>query len=302
MLKKIFRNRGSVQFIAALLTNSYLIGFLKGKIFTGKSKQVCVPGLNCYSCPGAVGSCPIGSIQAVLGSAKYQFTYYVFGLVMLFGVIFGRLICGLLCPFGFIQDLLYRIKVPKVKVPQKLHKVLSYVKYGMLLFPVILLPIFLTDQFKTAEPYFCKWICPAGTLEGGIPLVIKNESLRQVIGFLFDWKIFLLVLFLIASMLIYRPFCKYICPLGAFYALFNKFSFYQMKVDTIKCTGCKACERTCKMNVQITKNINSPECIRCGECKKVCSVGAITSKLEGIPGMQKKHVLKETDSIEHKSV
>jgi polyferredoxin len=277
-----------IQILTALITNSYLVGFLKGKIFTGNSKHVCVPGLNCYSCPGAVGACPIGSLQAVLGSAKYNFSYYIFGTLLFFGVMFGRLICGFLCPFGLIQDLLYKIKVPKIKVPEKIDKVLRFVKYIMLVFPVILLPIFLTDQFKTAEPYFCKWVCPAGTLEGGIPLVIKNESLRQVVGYLFDWKLFLLAIFILSSVFIYRPFCKYICPLGAIYSLFNRFSFYQMNVDKFKCNGCKACERNCKMNVKVTKNINSAECIRCGECISVCKQGAISPGFEIIPKISMK--------------
>lgn len=266
-----------IQVMAAILCNANFKGFAESKIYTGKSKMMCVPGLNCYSCPGAVGSCPIGALQAVLGGRDFSFAYYVVGLLLFFGVIFGRLICGLLCPFGFIQDLLFKIGTPKIKVPKKLDKALRFVKYGMLLIPVVLLPIFLTNQFGMASPYFCQWICPVGTLEGGIPLITYHESLRQMIGFLFHWKVSLLVLTVVLSILIYRPFCKYVCPLGAFYSLLNRFSFYQMQVDRTKCNKCKACERVCKMNVEITKNINSLECIRCGECKDACNKGAIYS-------------------------
>jgi len=198
---------------------------------------------------------------------------------MLFGVVFGRLICGFLCPFGFIQDLLYKIKLPKITVPKKVDKPLRYLKYAVLILPVVILPIFLTNKFGMAQPYFCQWICPAGTLEGGIPLVLMNKGLRDMVGFLFNWKMALLIFTILSSILIYRPFCKYICPLGAFYSLFNKYSFYQMNVDKLKCNGCKICEKQCKMNVEITKEINSLECIRCGECKDVCPKGAITSGL-----------------------
>jgi polyferredoxin len=276
-MKINFSKRHIIQTLATVITNANAKGFFEGTIYKGNTKAVCVPGLNCYSCQGAVGACPIGSLQAVTGGGKYKFSYYIVGFLMLFGVMFGRLICGFLCPFGFIQDLLYKIPTPKLTVPRKVDKVLRYLKYLILLIPVILLSLFLTDQFGTAPPYFCQWICPVGTLEGGIPLVIQNESLRNMVGFLFDWKMFLLVLTIVSSILIYRPFCKYICPLGALYSLFNKFSFYQMNVDQNKCTGCKACERNCKMNVEIIKNINSPECIRCGECKTVCKQGAISS-------------------------
>jgi len=271
--------RPIIQMAATVATNWHLSNFLKGTIYKGKMKTVCVPGLNCYSCPGATGSCPIGSLQAVIGGAKHNISYYIIGILMLFGTIFGRLICGFLCPFGFVQDLLYKIKTPKLKVISKIDKPLRWLKYVILVVFVILLPMVLTNQLGIGFPYFCKLICPAGTLEGGIPLLIKNASLRNALGLLFTWKAILLVVFMLSSIFIYRPFCKYICPLGAIYSLFNKFSFYQMNVDDSKCNGCKTCERKCKMNVEITKNINSLECIRCGECKRACKQGAITSGL-----------------------
>lgn len=274
---KLIKKRPFIQGLATLLTNANLQGFTTGRIFKGNTKVVCVPGLNCYSCPGAIGACPIGSLQAVLGGNKHNFTYYVFGILIFFGVLFGRFICGFLCPFGFIQDILYKIPLPKVKVSRKVDKPLRWLKYVVLVVMVILLPIFLTNEFGISSPYFCQWICPAGTLGGGIPLIIKNESLRNMLGFLFGWKMSLLILTVLASILIYRPFCKYLCPLGAVYSVFNNFSFYRMNVDKLKCNGCKACERQCKMNVEITKNINSLECIRCGECKEVCKQGAIIS-------------------------
>ncbi len=276
-LRKLIKNRSLIQAATAVLINSSLTGFINGKIYLGKIKQICVPGLNCYSCPGAVGSCPVGSIQTIAGSARYNFSYYVTGTLMLFGILSGRLVCGFLCPFGFFQDMLYKIRSPKIKIPEKPDNRLRYLKYAVLLLPVILLPVFITDEFNIAEPFFCKWICPAGTLEGGVPLVIKNESLRHIIGSLFIWKISFSGLIITSSVFIYRPFCKYICPLGALYSLFNRFSFYRMKVDKLKCNGCKECEKTCKMNVRILQDINSAECIRCGECKSACTNGAISS-------------------------
>lgn len=232
-MKKNQDKRPWIQLAATALTNGYLRGFAQGKIFKGASKQFCVPGLNCYSCPGALGACPIGSLQAVIGSSKHHIAFYILGFIMLFGILMGRLICGFLCPFGFIQDLLYKIKTPKLKIPQRADRILRFLKYLILIVFVVLLPMFATNAFGSAPPYFCKWICPAGTLEGGIPLVIKNDGLRKMVGFLFDWKIILLATTIMLSVFIYRPFCKYICPLGALYSLFNKFSFYQMRVDKL---------------------------------------------------------------------
>lgn len=266
----------TIQLLAAVLFNGYAIGFWKGRIFTGGSKAFCVPVLNCYSCPGALGACPIGSLQSVLGDRRSGFPFYVLGTLMLFGVVLGRAVCGLLCPFGLVQDLLHKIPVKKVKVPTLIDRPARYTKYVILLVIVVLLPAFAPTETGIVSPYFCKYICPAGTLGGGIPLLLSNPSLRQAAGLLFGWKTLVLAAILIASMVIHRPFCKYLCPLGAFYALFNRFSFYQMHLDGSRCVDCKQCERACPMDVEVTRNINSPECIRCGKCKSVCLTGAIS--------------------------
>ena len=269
--------RHIIQLVATIFTNGYILGFIQGKIYTGNIKTVCVPGLNCYSCPGALGSCPIGAMQAVISGRKHSFSYYAAGIIMFFGGVLGRAVCGFLCPFGFIQDLLHKIPFKKYKLPEKIHNILIKLKYVIAILFVIILPAFLTNKFGIGSPYFCKLICPAGTLEGGIPLLLSNEGLRSQLGLLFNWKAFILFVIVISSIIIYRPFCKYLCPLGAFYSFFNKYSFYTMKIDIDKCTGCKQCEKVCGMQVKVTENINSLECIRCGECKKACNFDAIKS-------------------------
>ena len=107
--QKLTRFRGYIQAAAALLSNLHLPNFLKGEIYRGAGKTVCVPGLNCYSCPAASGACPIGALQTVAGSAKYGFSYYIPGTLILLGVLLGRFICGFLCPFGWFQELLHKI-------------------------------------------------------------------------------------------------------------------------------------------------------------------------------------------------
>ena len=144
---------------------------------------------------------------------------------------------------------------------------------------VILLPMFVVDIMGQGAPYFCKLICPAGTLEGGIPLVFLSKVMRSAIGWLFVWKSFILVAVIVLSMIIYRPFCKYICPLGAFYSVFNPISVFRYSVDENKCVHCGKCAAVCQMQVDPVKNANDVECIRCGRCKKTCPTAAISARL-----------------------
>ena len=229
------RFRGWIQAVATLLTNIHLPNFLKGSLNQGKGKYTCVPGLNCYSCPGAAGSCPIGAFQAVVGSSKFKFSYYITGILILFGVLLGRFICGFLCPFGWFQELLH--KIPSPKLSTKKLKPLRYLKYGVLLVMVILLPIVVVNEMGMGDPFFCKYLCPQGVLEGAIPLSITNEGIRSALGVLFSWKAFVLLAVIVGSIFFYRPFCKWLCPLGAFYALLNRVSLFQI-MPNVFVVGC----------------------------------------------------------------
>ncbi len=272
-LKQLSRFRGWIQAAATLLTNIHLPNFIKGGIYQGKGKAVCVPGLNCYSCPGAAGACPIGSFQAVVGSSKFRFSYYITGFLILLGVLLGRFICGFLCPFGWLQELLH--KIPTKKLSTKKLKPLTYLKYAILLLAVVLLPAIVVNDLGMGDPFFCKYICPQGVLEGAIPLAAVNEGIRSALGPLFNRKLIILIVVVVLSVLFYRPFCKWICPLGAFYALMNKVSLLGIKVDEHKCVSCGKCARVCKMDVDVTKTPNHTECIRCGKCITSCPTDAI---------------------------
>lgn len=259
----------AVQGITALIQNANLKGFFTGKIYGGAAKNVCVPGLNCYSCPGAAGACPIGSLQNAVSGYKFRFPYYVLGLLIFFGALLGRLVCGLVCPFGFLQDLLHKIPFPvKVKTFRG-DRTLRKLKYVVFLFLVVILPV----TFKLT-PVFCKYVCPSGTL-AGILLSFTNTELFAVLGKLFTWKLSLLLILVASSVVVYRPFCKYLCPLGAFYAPFNKISVVQLNVDRDKCTHCRACQKVCGMCVDPAENPADTECIRCGKCVSHCPAGAL---------------------------
>lgn len=266
-----------IQLVSAAVCNGYAAGFAQGKIFTGPTKAVCLPVLNCYSCPGALGACPIGALQNAIGGAWRHIPFYVLGSLMLFGILLGRLVCGFLCPFGLVQDLLHKIPTRKFRVPRHVDRALRLLKYVVLFGMVVGLSLLVTTEAGVTPPFFCEFLCPAGTLGAGIPLLLANEDLRAVAGALFDWKLLVLVAILVAAVLVPRPFCRYLCPLGALYGLFNRFSFYRMGVDEGRCVGCGACDRACPMRVEARANPNSPECIRCGVCRKACPTGAIAA-------------------------
>ena len=279
------RFRGWIQAGATLLTNIHLPNFLKGGLYQGKGKAICVPGLNCYSCPAASGACPIGSFQAVVGSSKFRFSYYITGFLILLGVLLGRVICGFLCPFGWFQELLH--KIPTKKLSTKKLKPLTYLKYVVLLVMVVLLPVLVTNELGMGDPFFCKYLCPQGVLEGAIPLSMANAGIRAALGSLFTWKFIVLLTVIVLSIVFYRPFCKWLCPLGAFYALLNKVSLFQMQVDQSKCVSCGKCAKVCKMDVDVTKSPNHTECIRCGMCIRACPTDAVSFRYGFGSGKQK---------------
>lgn len=263
--------RKLLQTIAFGCSNAHLLNFKGGRLYTGKWKQFCNPGLNCYSCPAAGFACPIGALQAVNGSRQFSFSFYVTGLLLTFGVLLGRAICGWLCPFGLLQELIHKIPSPK----RKLKKGFLYVKYIVLVVFVLILPVAVTDYMGMGKPAFCQYICPAGTLEGGLSLLLAHESLRNAVGSLFSLKMTILVLTLIGCVFFYRFFCRTLCPLGAIYGLFNKISILHLEVDRHKCVGCGKCKDVCGMEVDPTQTPNAAECIRCGACVDVCSTGAV---------------------------
>jgi len=268
------RLRLTVQLIFTILTNGYTYGYLHGKIYQGKLKYTCVPGLNCYSCPGALASCPIGALQALLNRQGYRIPFAALGFFFLFGSLLGRFVCGWLCPFGLAQDLLHRIPVFHKKKRLPLHHVLKYGKYLVLVLFVIFGSLFLFGGFAKV-PAFCKYICPSGTLFGALPLLAANGQLREQAGGLFLWKLAVLLFILILSVKVYRPFCQYLCPLGAIYGLFNRFSLVQIHWEEEKCVSCGACERACPVALSVREISRSPECIRCGRCVSACPANCL---------------------------
>ena len=266
--------RRLVQLYAALLYNANLKGFIDGHIYSGDLKAACVPGFNCYSCPGAIAGCPLGSLQNALNAAGHTAPWYVLGILALFGVILGRTICGWICPLGLIQELLHKIPTPKIR-KSRITRILSYLKYVFLVVFVIAIPLIYGVGKGLILPGFCKYICPAGTFEGAVGLLQNpaNETSFYQLGALFTNKWVIMVVIGLACVFCYRSFCRFICPLGAIYGFFNRFAITGVRVNPDRCNGCGLCVMKCRMDV---KHVGDHECISCGKCIGSCAQGAIS--------------------------
>ncbi len=247
--------------VGAFLFNSYFAVFSTKTLYDGSLRNVCVPGLNCHSCPTALMGCPIGIAQHF--AAMHTFPWFLIGFLGVIGVISGRFTCGWLCPWGLVQDLLYRFKKLTVRIP----KFMNYLKYSILVVVVIIIP------YITYEHWFSK-LCPCGALIAAIPWAIWNPMdpvlgepyiAPGMIGTMFWLKMWILGVFLVLFLFIKRPFCRTICPLGATYALFNRVSLISVKVGE-GCVDCGQCRAVCPVDLNVRREANSEACIKCLEC------------------------------------
>lgn len=274
-----------IQFFSVFLVNGYWGFPATRNIYQGPLKVLCSPGLNCYSCPAATTYCPLGSMQQLMLGIRFSLETgsvligtYVVGSVGVIGAILGRFVCGWFCPFGFFQELLHKIPSLKLAIP----RILNYGKYFFLAFFIILFPLLLVDEFGFGSPWFCKFVCPAGTLEAGIPMVFLQPELQSTIGLLFWNKFTILILFIVWSVFSSRPFCRTACPLGAFYSFFNRHRLVRLKLNEEKCTRCGACHKVCPMEINFDETPYSAECISCMRCMtKACKYGAISLDIAG---------------------
>ncbi|MEW6529578.1 MAG: 4Fe-4S binding protein [Thermodesulfobacteriota bacterium] len=249
--------RLKVQLACAALFN---IGFVQWH-------TVCFPVLNCHSCPISLFSCPIGVIGkfAEVGLVPLS----VIGLMAVGGLVAGRLLCGWACPFGFLQELLYKIPFPKFTMPSWTR----FIKYGVFVALVVLVPVFLSTA---SQLYFCR-LCPVATIESAIPWAIISGTTNAV-----SLSIRLAILFgiVMVAMAHRRFFCKVICPLGACLSLMNRFAaiFPERNVD---CIECGTCSKVCPMGTGREEDgfgafdEKTEECISCLECQKKCPTSAI---------------------------
>ncbi|OHB69867.1 MAG: hypothetical protein A2V70_02235 [Planctomycetes bacterium RBG_13_63_9] len=217
---------------------------------------VCSPVFHCVSCPLASFACPIGALANF--SAIHVFPFAAVGTLLIYGVVFGTFICGWVCPFGFLQDLVARIPTPKFELPTWM----GYLRYVVLIVFVLAIPFF----FSESSPLFFCSLCPAGALEAALPHTAKLAIAGQQVSWPSTVKITILVLILVAMLFKRRPWCTVFCPLGAIFALFNRISIFFVKFYPDRCSDCDLCRDKCPCAGLSERRAGVERCVRCLKC------------------------------------
>ncbi len=228
-----------------------------------------VPGcvLHCYACPLSSFACPVG--VAANFAALHVVPWMLIGVLLFVGGLLGSLVCGWACPFGFLQDLLARVPVRKLRIPNWM----GYGRYLVLAGLVLLVPGFWGEEHWA---FICR-LCPSGAVSASLPRMVMGKldsTAPQVM--MSPGKMIILPLFVVTAIVMYRPWCKILCPLGGVLALFNPVSAFRLRFSDPHCTECNTCRSRCQMGVKVEQAVNVTTCIRCMECTRC---GAIEPSL-----------------------
>ncbi|AHF06591.1 4Fe-4S binding protein [Desulfitobacterium metallireducens] len=235
--------------------------------------------------PSIHALCPFGGLESLYQiftagsfiSKIFAGTLVLFGVTVLLAILFRRSFCGLLCPFGAIQEFFakmgQKIFRKKFVIPAKVDKPLRYLKYLVLIITVLY-------AWRTAG----LWMAPYDpwSAYGHLPEGLESVWGESAVGLI------LLVITLIGSLLYDRFFCKYLCPMGALYGILGKVSPFKVVRNENTCIDCGKCNRSCPMNIDIQHNteVKSAECINCQLCVLECpKPGALENK-EGQKSMK----------------
>jgi ferredoxin-type protein NapH len=227
---------------------------------------VCGPVFHCYSCPMATFACPIGVLANF--SAIHMIPFAAVGTLVVLGAVFGSLVCGWACPFGFLQDLIASIPTPKCTLPAWT----GCLRYVVLLVFVLMIPFYLGKD----SPLFICSLCPAGALEGALPNVARSALAGAPVVWPNVAKLSILVALLIAMFFTWRPWCTLFCPLGAIYGLLNHVSILFLRFHPARCGDCGTCRSLCLDGGKSERRVDGSRCVRCMECTRCRAVSVET--------------------------
>lgn len=259
----------------------------------------------------------VGEALSVLQLMLFEVVFPWLALASIFvaAAVSGRAFCGWACPFGFVQDLLAYLKKRHLDVMPRTHRDMIKVKYLILAATLFVsgtlalsLSLGVGESYKEALGIFAQapfnTLSPADTLFASVPRIVLEirhwflqlagksaaniySDINSTFASLHPLLLVrLLIMGLIIGLVVYVPrgWCRYLCPQGAFLALFSKFSFLGLRRDPIRCTkaGCRDCVQVCPTLVPILdlpwEKFSHPECIYCLKCMDACSTKAIKPK------------------------
>jgi polyferredoxin len=234
--------------------------------------------------------CPFGGLETlykvITGGGTFISHTHLSNVVVLVAVLVIALLlrsafCGWICPLGFLQDLVSNLSsVLQKRIPglrrriaslkkrgarlAVLDRYLRYVKYLVLAWAVGGAAYFGTMVFRDYDPW---------------------STLLNLAEFSFTPGVIVLVVTLVASFFIERPWCRYACPLGAASGILGKFSPVYLKREESACTSCKICTNSCPMGLEVHKatTIKSVDCITCLECVGACPRNGALEVKFGLP-------------------
>ena len=183
-------------------------------------------------------------------------------------ILFGRFFCGFFCSFGAMGDFLWFISGktihPRFRIPERADAALKYVKYGILVFCAIFLWTGIISIQSTVSPWYAFGMYTSiGNWPGLTPLLTIGGALLGII--------------MIGSLFVERFFCKYLCPLGAVYALLAKIRLFRIVKRREHCGACRVCTNNCSMGIPLygVDTVKSGECINCFACMEHCPRGNV---------------------------
>ncbi|MGD9130977.1 MAG: 4Fe-4S binding protein [Candidatus Bathyarchaeota archaeon] len=241
-------------------------------------------------------------LQVMLSEAV--FPWIPLASFFLVAALLGRSLCGWVCPFGLVQDVVGFFKKKHMEILPRTHSWMVNIKYvvllGVLLVSGSVAAILASgsgEGLKSALGVFAvapfNALSPADTLFAVIPNSVFN-LINGVDSFVAGalavrpllWIRFVILgAVLVLAAYVPRSWCKYFCPHGAILAFLNRFSFLGLTRDPVKCTkaGCSDCVQACPMNVPILElpweKFTHPECIYCLKCADACTTKAIKPKI-----------------------
>lgn len=223
------------------------------------------------------GFCPFGGVTTFLTLVTtgaflkrvYWASLTLMAITLLMTVVFGRAFCGYLCPLGTLQEWMRALGrklgfKKDYELPANVDRYARYLKYVMMV-AIIYLSFTAGDLvFRTYDPFVAL-------------MHFGEESEELLVGYV------LLGLVLASSLFIKNAWCRYFCPLGAFYGVLSKLKLYNIQRDADACTDCGACNRACiaGLDVQHSDVVKELDCTSCMSCVESCPVNALKAEVKG---------------------